>query len=237
MTLEKYTYAYAHPYNLLQQKHKVIIPSLKTQPLNRKTYIKVAIKPPRQMSTKWFFQDHFSNQGLLTLYSSVIDLRYSHLSCCNSNQLITFYSLNGQFYKNGNWGYVATTTTPYTPYNGAASGQYTGKDYTGKKTITTTIKTTSYAESVSYENGWFNNQLLQIAYPTSPSLVSPLIQSRYNPTIDTGVGNKVWVSSLLKTSLGPPETDTQLILEGLPLWQLFWGFLSYITKKKMTNTF
>ncbi len=134
MTLEKYTYAFAHPYNLLQQKHKIIIPSLKTQPLNRKTYIKVKIKPPRLMITKWFFQDHFSNQGLLTLYSSVIDLRYSHLSCCNSNQLVSFYTLNGQFFQNGNWGYVATTTTPYLPYPGAAKTTYTGKDYTGKKT-------------------------------------------------------------------------------------------------------
>lgn len=237
MALEKYTYAYSHPYNLLQQKHKVIVPSLKTQPHNKRHYIKVKIKPPRQMSTKWFFQEYFSSQGLLTLYSSVIDLRYSHLSCCNSNQLVTFYSLNGQFYKNGNWGYVATATHPYMPYNGAATGNYTGKDYTGKKTITTEIKTTTYAESVSYKNGWFNPQLLQIAYPTIPSQVAPLIQSRYNPTIDTGVGNQVWVTSLLKNSLGPPETDTQLILEGLPLWQLWWGFLSYVTKKKNDKYF
>nr|UHK06749.1 MAG: ORF1 [Torque teno midi virus] len=232
MTLEKYTYAYSHPYNLLQQKHKVIIPSLKTQPLNKKTYVKVKVKPPRQMSTKWFFQEYFSGQGLLTLYSSVIDLRYSHLSCCNSNQLVTFYSLNGQFYQNGNWGYVATATQPYMPYKGAASGEYSGTDYTGKKNISTTIDAKDYATSVSYKKGWFNPQLLQIAHPTKPSQVPPLIQSRYNPTIDTGVGNQIWVSSLLKNSLGPPETDTQLILEGLPLWQLCWGFLSYVTKKK-----
>lgn len=237
MSLEKYTYTFAHPFNLLQHKHKKIIPSLKTQPQNKRTFVKIKIKPPRQMSTKWFFQEQFANQGLFTLYSSVLDLRYSHLSCCNSNQLVTFYSLNGEFYKNGNWGYVATTTSPYMPYTGAKTGQYTGTDYTGKKNITTTIKNDSYNLSVSYKFGWFNPQLLQIAHPTTPSENTAIIQSRYNPTIDTGVGNKVWVKSLLKTSMGPPETDTQLILEGLPLWQLLWGFLSYVTKVKNDKYF
>lgn len=237
MQLEKYTYAFTHPYNLLQQKHKKIIPSFKTQPLNRKTSIVVRIKPPRQMSTKWFFQDHFSSQGLFTLYSSVLDLRYSHLSCCNSNQLITFYCLNGDFYKNGNWGYVATTTTAYQPYNGIQKGTYAGKDWTGKKELTVEINATDYNSSVAYKNGWFNSTLLQIAFPSTPSENTAIIQSRYNPTIDTGVGNKVWVTSLLKNSLGPPETDRDLILEGLPLWQLWWGFLSYVTKKKNDKYF
>mgnify|MGYP002251308460 CR=1 FL=1 len=237
MQLERYTYSFAHPYNLLQQKHKTIIPSLKTQPLNKKTSIKIKIKPPRQMSTKWFFQEHFANQGLFTLYSSVIDLRYSHLSCCNSNQLVTFYALNGDFYKNGNWGYVATTTTPYEPYTGIAKGKYEGTDWTGKKNLSITISPNSYASSVAYSNGWFNSTLLQIAHPTTPSQNPALIQSRYNPTIDNGVGNKIWVTSLLKNSLGPPDSDPDLVLEGLPLWQLWWGFLSYVAKKKNDRYF
>lgn len=237
MQLEKYTYAYTHPYNLLQQKHKTIIPSLKTQPLNRKTSIKIKIKPPRQMSTKWFFQEQFGSQGLFTLYSSVIDLRYSHLSCCNSNQLVTFYSLNGDFYKNGNWGYVATTTTPYSPYNGIKKGEYKGTDWTGKKTLSVNITANDYNSSVAYNNGWFNSTLLQIAHPETPSENPAIIKSRYNPTIDNGVGNKVWVTSLLKNSLGPPETDFDLVIDGLPLWQLWWGFLSYVTKKKNDKYF
>nr|UHK06779.1 MAG: ORF1 [Torque teno midi virus]UHM25979.1 MAG: ORF1 [Torque teno midi virus] len=236
MQLEKYTYAFTHPATLLLLKHKKIVPSFLTAPLKKKRYVTVKIRPPTQMINKWFFQSGFSDTGLFTLHTTVCDLRYQRLGCCNSNRLVSFYILNPQFYQWGDWGNKSSDTNPYKPYSQAQSGTYTGTDYKGA-TISVSIDTSTYDKSISYGSGWFTSKLLQIADLTSPSEVDPVKASRYNPTIDTGIGNKVWVTSILKRDIGPPTTDTQLILEELPLWQLLFGALNYINKIKQDKYF
>nr|UHK06833.1 MAG: ORF1 [Torque teno midi virus] len=232
MILEKYTYAMAHPYMQLMKKHHKIIPSLKTQPTNRKRYYKVKIKPPRQLVNKWFFQDGFSDTGLFTLYSAVIDLRYSNIGKSSSNQLVSIYILNLQFYENGNWGLKSSDTIPYKPRdNSTTTGTYTGKDYKGSN-ISFNISATTYDTSVSYGSGWFQTKLLQVAMDSTLQNVPAISTTRYNPTIDTGIGNAVWVTSILTKTYAPPTTDTQLYLEGLPLWHLLFGFLNYVNKIK-----
>lgn len=236
MNLEKYTYALTHPKTLLLSKHHFIVPSFKTNPYLRKTYIKVKIKPARQMTNKWFFQDSFSSTGLFVLRTAVCDLRYKNLGCCNSNQLVTFYTLNDQFYQKKNWGHLAAETQPYKPFTNAATGQFTGKDYQGK-TKSGSIKADSYRESIGYGTGYFQKDLLQCVTLTTPQQVAPIKAARYNPTIDKGKGNKVWVSSTLTTTYAPPTTDTELILEDLPLYQLLFGYLSYVINIKKDKYF
>lgn len=237
MNLEKYTYALTHPKTLLLSKHHFIIPSFKTNPYLRKTYIKVKIKPPRQMVNKWFFQDSFSSTGLFVLRTSVCDLRYKNLGCCNSNQLVTFYSLNDQFYQKKNWGHLASETQPYQPFaNAIKDTPFSGKDYQGRSK-TGTISGSTYRDSVSYGKGWFQKDLLQCVTLSSPQNVPPIKTARYNPTIDKGKGNKVWVSSTLTTTYAPPTTDTELILEDMPLWQLLFGYLSYVINIKKDKYF
>lgn len=238
MNLEKYTYAFTHPHTMIHFKHKKIIPSWKTAPLLRKRYIKMKIKPPRQMSNKWFFQDYFSDTGLFVLHTTVCDLRYQRLGCCNSNQLVSFYCLNPQMYAIGDWGNAKSGTSTYKPWSAAPTTQTTisGTDWTGKQK-TATITPTPYSSAISYGSGWFQKDLLQIAKPNVGQQVPPITQHRYNPTIDTGHGNKIWIRSILNTSLGPPTTDTSLILEDLPLWQLFFGFLNYCNKIKNNKYF
>nr|UHK06723.1 MAG: ORF1 [Torque teno midi virus] len=237
MQLEKYTYANTHPKVLLLSKHHFLVPSLKTKPLLRKSYIKVHIKPPRQMVNKWFFQDSFSETGLFVLKTAVCDLRYKNLGSQSSNQLVSLYFINNQFYQKKNWGHHSSETEPYKPYDkSVTSTSFAGKNYQGKS-VTGTIKAETYSESISYKWGWFQKDLMQCVTLSQPQTVAPIIAARYNPTIDTGKGNKVWVSSLFTTTYAPPTTDTELILEDLPLWQLFFGYLSYVVNLKKDKYF
>lgn len=65
----------------------------------------------------------------------------------------------------------------------------------------------------------------------------PIQASRYNPTKDDGVGNKLWLVSVLNYSFLPPKTDADLYIENLPLWQLVWGFTDFVKQTKKTAHF
>nr|UHK04316.1 MAG: ORF1 [Torque teno midi virus] len=244
MTLNKYTYSKCHPYILLKSKHKRIIPSWDTKPYGSRK-VRVKFKPPKLMSTKWFFQEELAAKPLIQLNSAVASLNYSYLGCCNTNELTSFYALNLQFYTHSNWG-LFTGPDPGTPYKPLDTlPQETKLPFTGKttegKSVTGTIDRTGYKNSVNIDTGWFQPKLLSIAYElkfnTTGQLVIPLTVGRYNPTIDTGDGNKVWLISVTKDGFGPPKTDTSLILEDLPLWQLLMGFTDYVQKIKGDSTF
>lgn len=43
--------------------------------------------------------------------------------------------------------------------------------------------------------------------------------------------------SVLNYSYQPPKTDLDLYIEGLPLWQLYWGFLDFVKQTKKDSTF
>lgn len=103
------TYMNAHPLSLLLSKHRVIVPSRKTRP-NGKPFVIIRIKPPKLMLTSWYFQESFANEKLFQLSAAACDLRYPHLSCCNTNQLISLLTIDIQFYTQGNWGNAQPTT-------------------------------------------------------------------------------------------------------------------------------
>nr|UHK04344.1 MAG: ORF1 [Torque teno midi virus] len=248
MDLEKYTYQHCHPDTLIKAKHHKIIPSYKTYPFGKRT-VKMKVKCPKLMSTKWFFQDQFSKQGLLTLYTAACDLRFSYLGCCNTNQLLSIYALNLQQYQLYGWGNKKGEGTPYAPHTGVTGSSnitFTAKDI-NNKALSGTIKRDNYTDSVSYQNGWFQTQLLRAAkdlqltgasWPAGTTQdVMPCTVGRYNPTIDTGDGNKIWLVSVVNSSISPPKTDNVLIAEGLPLWQLFYGFADWVQKNKGDSTF
>lgn len=248
MDLEKYTYQNCHPDTLLKAKHHKLIPSYKTKPTGKRT-VKLKIKCPKLMSTKWFFQDQFSKQGLVTLYTAACDVRFSYLGCCNTNQLLSIYALNLQQYQIYGWGNKRGEHVPYAPHSGIKGSTdiaFTAKDI-NNKALTGTIKRDTYENSVSYLNGWFQTQLLRAAkdlklsgesWPTGITQdVMPCTVGRYNPTIDTGDGNKIWLVNVVNSSISPPKTDNVLIAEGLPLWQLFYGFADWVQKNKGDSTF
>nr|UHK04089.1 MAG: ORF1 [Torque teno midi virus] len=249
MLIDKYTYADSHPFELLKKKHKIIVQSLKHS-RSKKPYVKVRIKPPRQMSTKWFFQEGFSETGLVRLTSAAASLSYSYLGCCNENTGATLYCLNIVYYAQTGWGnstppgtiskwYVPRKNIAVTQYETGFNGiDYTGKQVSGKITYTSDPQTGQYLSSTNKDTGWFQPTLLSIVDLKHPEQTPPLHIKRYNPSIDTGAGNQVYLLSVLNTSgYDPPKTDSQLILEGRPLWQLLYGFPDYCNKIKKDPRF
>nr|UHK04085.1 MAG: ORF1 [Torque teno midi virus]UHK04092.1 MAG: ORF1 [Torque teno midi virus]UHK04102.1 MAG: ORF1 [Torque teno midi virus]UHK04113.1 MAG: ORF1 [Torque teno midi virus] len=251
MIIDKYSYSDSHPYKLLQSKHHRVIPSLDYKPYGKRK-VKIKIKPPRQMSTKWFFQENFADQPLLTIISAACDLKYAYQGCCNSNNLVTMFSLNLQYYQFPGWGNAAPNpstygTVWYIPYHGADSKtkmegyNIDGKKVTGQVQLTVDPLTSSkYHSTINKETGWFQPNILSIIVTTSgsSSQVAPLKVQRYNPSIDTGDGNQIWLQSVLKLgNYDPPTTDTILIAESEPLWRLLWGFLDWVQKNKHDTTF
>nr|UHK04097.1 MAG: ORF1 [Torque teno midi virus] len=250
MTLQKYSYMDSHPYNLLLSKHKRIIPSLDYKPTGKR-YVTLRIKPPRLMSTKWFFQETFADQNLLQLITSVCDLKYAYQGCCNSNNLVTIYTLNLQFWKYPGWGNAnpashTTGTNWYEPRPSASTGPFTGTTFDNKTstatvTLTADITGTKYNSSVNQKTGWFQPALISlVALNTTASTqeVPPLKIQRYNPSIDTGEGNQIWLQSVTQlNTYSPPQTDKVLIAENEPLWKLMWGFFDWVQKNKGDKTF
>nr|UHK04293.1 MAG: ORF1 [Torque teno midi virus] len=218
---------------LLQQKH-FVIPSFKNKPGGR-PYVKKRFKPPKQMTNKWFFQDSFSEKPLLLIRSAVCNLQQPFLGPQGENEGITLTCLNIQFlYISAAWG-SATDTAPYNIVS-----TYTGDTATYKPKINAQDKTMTLQNThVKYKGGWFSTEILS-AYTVksnSTQQYPPTYKVRYNPKIDTGKGNSVWLSSVSTDSYDKPHIDKLLLVREQPLWLLLFGFVDFITQyKKLQET-
>nr|UHM27068.1 MAG: ORF1 [Torque teno midi virus] len=225
--IDKYTFPSTHPHQMLLDKRKKIILSQQSKQ-NGKYFVTMNIKPPKQMLTKWFFSKNFAPQSLFLLKSTVANFRYSHLSGKNQNLLVNITSLNPGFYHNGNWAQVSTKYLPYSTISLPLTYKY--KDKTGTEK-TGQLNPTTYNESVNITKGFFSQPFLfatQVLTPQlHPTATIPLVGGRYNPTIDDGVGNQIYLHSIL-TESWPPKEDKSLIIEGLPLWLGLWGYLTFV---------
>nr|UHM26263.1 MAG: ORF1 [Torque teno midi virus] len=241
--LEKDYYNDLQPLSMLLSRHHKIIPSYSRKPLG-KSYVKVKIKPTKQMLTKWFFQQDFATQGLFTIAGSAANLSWGYFNPDTQSRCLTLYSLNIQFFYNSNYG--ASGSTIYYPYNtwphtgGLKFWRKVNNKWTG-----TLINPQNYGESISHEKGFFSPYVLQASKITNPSVTEsdietatpamahlPIATFRYNPEEDTGKGNAVWLTSTLTNTHWEQPHLTDLIIVGKPLWQAFYGFYSYIEKSK-----
>lgn len=232
--INKYTFPAIHPHQMLLDKHKKILKSLASKP-NGKYSLKMSVKPPKQMITKWFFTKQFSKYGLLLLKGAAANLRYSHLSASNENLLINITSLNPSFYVDTNWAKKVSDTQGYKPQQHLVRGLiYEVKTPSGTQKLTMSSKAyDTYEGSVDYETGWFNSKFLRAIKLYNPDGVKPLamlnmIYGRYNPTRDNGKGNKIYIISTIADSWHPPSTDKMVVLEEIPLWLGLFGYLSYL---------
>nr|UHK05142.1 MAG: ORF1 [Torque teno midi virus] len=236
MSEDSHTGLTAHPTQLLLKKHHIIIPSRITKPYG-KPYIKKKLKPPKQMMNKWFFMRDFAKTSLLLLKCTSADLNYVTLGRDSENNLTNINSLNiTTFYTNGNFAQGEIATGYYKPIK---SLSYSDKWITGKigntdKTFITNMKQ-NYNSSVNYDTGWFNFQILQSSKIIEPTMTDTAYWiGRYNPSHDTGKGNKAWLKSIFSEGWAPPTRDTFLITENEPLWLMFYGWLDYINTLKPT---
>lgn len=241
-TFDKFTYPLCHPYDMLQSKHHKIIPSWKTYPKGKR-YVTVRIKPPKQLTTAWNFQHTFAEKALLQLNSSVCDLTFSYLGCCNTNRLITFYALNTDVFAKNGWGDASGWGTHgYQPYANAPTNKTTYKGYTlDGKTLTGNLDPSTYHNSINYDTGWFQPNLMRIVKFADDSQYKQLntfvTQGRYNPAIDEGTGNSIWLVDILAKQFVKPTHDKTIILDDIPLWKAIWGFWDYVEKSKGTYSF
>nr|UHM27309.1 MAG: ORF1 [Torque teno midi virus] len=230
------TYPGCHPHQLLQSKHKKIIYSKFTKP-NGKYKYKMIIKPPKQMINKWFFTSDFCKQGLFLLKGAALNLNYSYLGCCNSNQLANVLSLNINFYHHAAWAQVLTES-PYKPYSTAPDPIWAKyPNSTEKKQITG--MNTDYSSSVNLKTGWFRPEILQASQlfqtATAATATRAVGAARYNPNKDAGRGNKVYLTSIFADTYKPPTTDKMLVIEDLPIWLALYGFTDYVRTVKTSD--
>nr|UHK07178.1 MAG: ORF1 [Torque teno midi virus] len=233
LTLSPQTLQDTHPRNLLLQKHKIVIPSLKLQPWGKR-YIKKKLKPPKQMTNKWFFMHSFTETGLVLLKAAACDLGFSHLGEQGENELTSFYSLNiDTFFTHGAWG----VSSPYFPIS--TWGSTVQVQYTTQKGQEQTYNMTSNPDITrDYNKGWFSSMLLTAKKFTKPTAdLKPLLGCRYNPKIDTGKNNYVYLLAVQADKFDPPSHDKILITWGKPLWLLLLGWTDYIRKLRESINF
>lgn len=220
-----------HPHMLLQRKHKKFLLSKETNPKGPLKK-RLKIKPPKTMKTSWYFQEEFANQGLVTLIAAACNFRYPWLGCCNENQIITLYYIQPGFYKDTDWAQYRQQEKSYKPYTSIPETlTYTYYEGNTKKQFTMTHDmVNTYDKSIGYDNGWFCSKVLraiQVKNSSSEFAMTPCGILRYNPVIDSGEKNKMWLTSIVTGHWKVPAKD-ELIMEGYPLWLMLYGYTSYI---------
>lgn len=235
-TLQKLTYTNAHPLNLLLNKRHRILLSESTNPKG-KVKLKLKIKPPRKMTNKWFFQEDFAPFNLVKLTAAAVSFPYSLYGPNTQSPNITLMCLNTNFYQIQNW-QQHHGDSPYLPYTGFPTTN--GIHYTYKNNQYN-MNPKTYINSISQKDGFWDPKWLQgTDYKLStsqPFLHQPITIARYNPEDDTGVGNKVWLTSVMSDAKWHPPSDNDLIMTEEPLYIAFWGFYDYIIKAKKTKEY
>nr|UHK05949.1 MAG: ORF1 [Torque teno midi virus] len=229
-TFDKDTYLNCHPQNLLLSRHKKVIHSINSRP-GRVKPITLKIKPPKQMTTKWFFQKDFADYKLLKLQGAAVNFPYSLYGPNTQSPNITISALNVQFYKTHNWAQTLSSAyLPYPEYPTTTAVTYTTAD---KKTKSITVS--DYKSSISYDNGFFNPIVLQaveVKNNSTPIHNKPVAYGRYNPLDDTGQGNRVWLTSVISNKSWQTPADSDLIIVEEPLYIALYGIWDYMVRKK-----
>lgn len=95
--LNKYSCPSYHPGMLMQQRHKILIPSYDTKPKGRPK-ITVRIKPPTLLEDKWYTQQDLCNVNLLQLVVSAADFQHPFCSPQTNTPTTTFQVLKDIYY-------------------------------------------------------------------------------------------------------------------------------------------
>nr|UGV35815.1 MAG: ORF1 [TTV-like mini virus] len=97
-TVSKYYYCTFHPMKLLLYNHKVIVPSMQTQPHKKKNYKTIFIPPPNLMKNQWFFQQNLCQFPLITIAATATSLNTLFGSNNAQNNNVSINCLNIRFF-------------------------------------------------------------------------------------------------------------------------------------------
>jgi len=246
--LNKFTYPELQPHNMLLRKRKKILLSQASNPRG-KIKVTLKIKPPKQMITKWFFAKDFCPYGLLKISAAAANFNFPNIPPGSQSNIITVYALNTMFYHNSDW--AQTKTQAYKNINTQTLPLWFHyKDRGTAKWFKYTEEQGTYAskylKSISYEEGLFNPKVL-FAYevkaggnttttteppPSATTVASlPLVPLRYNPEVDSGFDNVVYLTSIQKGSFDKPQVTADYMIQGLPLWMAFFGYQDFLLQK------
>ncbi len=150
------TYPAIHPQNMLLNRHHKVVKSIAYNPTGKKA-VKLKIRPPKQMITKWFFQPDFAEHDLVKITATAANLGYSLYGPNTQSANITITALNTTFYTQHNW--AQTTDHPYKPFPQVPTT--TPLKFVDKNGKEKTVNPTTYSLSISYTDGWFQPAVLQ----------------------------------------------------------------------------
>lgn len=117
--LNKYSCASYHPGMLMQQRHKILIPSYDTKPKGRPK-ITVRIKPPTLLEDKWYTQQDLCNVNLLQLVVTAADFQHPFCSPQTNTPTTTFQVLKDIYYDTMT---ISDSTDSYTSVNDSSTTQ------------------------------------------------------------------------------------------------------------------
>lgn len=225
------------PQNMLLHPHHRVIFSKKTNP-NGKIKHKIKFKPPKLLSTKWYFTKELADVPLILFRASAADFSFPRIGPKSQNQMLTVLYLNESFYPSPSWG-QHSGEQPYIPI-ATKTGDYHFTNTKTKPPINFHIitKELTYDKSIAKDTGWFGPNVLNASDVKLNNVqygTLPLYAARYNPFEDTGDGNIVYAVSVLQHNWGPPTTQSDLVIRGQPIWMALyglWSWLKYATKDK-----
>nr|UGV37773.1 MAG: ORF1 [TTV-like mini virus] len=238
MQVHKLSNMQTHPYRLLLESKKIIIPSFKTAPHIKKNYIRKKIKPPKLQTNKWFFQRDFATVPLLMIHAASCSLNHMYAAINSKNTTAGLYCINPDIFQRAN--FAATTYRPNTQfyYFGTENGHTTPQ--TNELIPLTSIFRQGGKAGTQKTPGnifWHDylNDNRRVFYSANqngndPKLLDkPIIYGcRYNAYDDYGTGNEIYIVNNLNESWDTITTD--LSLKDYPLWLGLWGLTDWWRK-------
>nr|UGV37117.1 MAG: ORF1 [TTV-like mini virus] len=111
----KYYYCSLHPFKMLQYKHRVIVPSLQTAPLKKRTYITKRIRPPKEYINKWYFQQHLANFPLIQFVATSCSLTNMFQPNQTISNTVSLFTINTRFFQRANMQTLIQASFGYMP--------------------------------------------------------------------------------------------------------------------------
>ncbi|AXQ65620.1 MAG: hypothetical protein [Betatorquevirus homini30] len=110
MEVGKFHYPSIHPQRMLSYNHRIIVPSYNSMPHWKKPYKSCFIRPPKEMTDKWYFQNHFQRFPLCMLATTACSLNSLYVATNVLNNNCTIKCLNTNFFQRKSFQFPSITT-------------------------------------------------------------------------------------------------------------------------------